>query len=148
MQALFVALAMLAGLSNPIQSAANATLNKTLGHPLLALVVVYAVAIAGLLIGLVVTGTPMRALVEKGGGIPWWAYVAGICNLTFAVAGAAATQKIGSGAFTVTVLVTAVVVSIVLDHYGWLGLPVHEAGWPRIAGAVLAIGGVVMVSLF
>jgi transporter family-2 protein len=147
MQAVFFVLAMVAGLSNPIQSAANATLNKTLGHPLLAVVIIYAVAVAALLLGLVVTGTPARLVAEKAGNIPWWAYGAGICNLVFAFAGATATQKIGSGAFTVTVLVTAVVLSIVLDHYGWLGLPVRPATWPRMIGAALAIGGVTMVSL-
>jgi transporter family-2 protein len=148
MQALFVALAMAAGLSNPIQSAANAAVNKALGHPVLAVVVVYAVAVAGLAVCLLVTGVPLRLLTEKAGGIPWWAYVGGLGNLLFALAGAAATQKIGSGAFTVTVLVTAVILSIVLDHFGLLGLPQRPASWPRLVGAALAIGGVTLVSLF
>ena len=36
MQALFYGLALLAGLSNPLQSAANAALNKGTGQPLVA----------------------------------------------------------------------------------------------------------------
>jgi transporter family-2 protein len=118
-QALFVLLAMAAGLSNPVQSAANAAVNR-----------------------------PLREWPAKAGGIPWSAYVGGLCNLLFALAGAAATQKIGSGAFTVTVLVTAVALSIVLDHFDWLGLPHHPATWPRLLGGAFAIGGVIVVSLF
>ena len=46
------------------------------------------------------------------------------------------------------VLVTAVALSIVLDNFGWLGLPHHPATWPRLLGGALAIGGVILVSLF
>ena len=148
MQFLFVGLAMLAGLSNPIQSAANAALNKALGHPLIAASVIYAIALTGLLLCGLITGLPLRGAGARFAGIPWWAYAGGLCNLVFVLAGATATQKIGSAAFTVTTLVTAVILSIILDKYGLLGLPMREATWPRLVGAVLAIGGVTMVSLF
>ena len=148
MQFLFIGLAMLAGLSNPIQSAANAALNKTLGNPLLAACVIYAVALAALLLCGAIAGLPFRGAGARFGGIPWWAYAGGLCNLIFVLAGATATQKIGSAAFTVTTLVTAVILSIILDKYGLLGLPMREATWPRLIGAALAIGGVTMVSLF
>ena len=150
MQALFFGLAFLAGLSNPLQSAANAALNKGLGQPLLSVVVVYAVAIAGLLVcagiamvsGVSLTGFgPLRT-------IPWWAFVGGLCQLTFTLAAAVSTQKMGSAAFTVTVLVVAVVLSIVLDANGLMGLPMREASWPRLLGAVLAVAGVALVSFF
>ena len=37
---------------------------------------------------------------------------------------------------------------MVLDHFGWLGLEQHGASLGRIAGAVLMIAGVAMISLF
>ncbi len=49
-QVLLYGLALLAGISNPLQSAANAALNKGIGQPLAATLVVYAVALCGLLI--------------------------------------------------------------------------------------------------
>ena len=137
-------------MSNPLQSAANAALNKEVGQPLVTGLVVYAVAVGGLL---VCVGVAALAGVSFGGlgkigGLPWWAFVGGLCQLTFTVAAAVSTQKIGSAAFTVTVLVIAVVLSIVLDKYGLMGLPVRDATWLRMLGAALAIGGVTLVAIF
>ena len=80
--------------------------------------------------------------------MPWWAYSGGLCNLLFVLAGAIATRKIGSAAFTVTVLTCAIILSILLDSFGALGLEVHALTWQRAVGGALAIGGVVLVSLF
>jgi transporter family-2 protein len=149
-QVFFYGLALLAGISNPLQSAANAALNKGIGQPLAATLVVYAVALCGLLIctGIgAVAGISLGGL-SKVGGLPWWAFVGGLCQLTFTVAAAVSTQKIGSAGFTVTVLVVAVVLSIALDKYGLMGLEVRDATWPRLLGAALAIVGVTLVSIF
>ncbi len=151
MQAVFFALAALAGLSNPVQSAANAALNKGVGQPIFAGLVIYAVGVIGLLLlaaAAAAFGVPFRGPASKLGGVPWWAFVGGLCNVTFALAAAVSTQKIGSAAYTVTVLVVAVLLSIVLDQYGVMGLKVHPLSWPRGIGAALAVVGVVLVSLF
>ena len=149
-QVLFYGLALLAGISNPLQSAANAALNKGVGQPLAATLVVYAVALCGLSIctGVaVMSGISLTGL-GKLGSLPWWAFIGGLCQLTFTVAAAISTQKIGSAGFTVTVLVVAVVLSIALDRYGLMGLPIRDATWPRLLGAALAIVGVTLVSVF
>ncbi len=151
MKFLFYGLAVLAGLSNPIQSASNAALNKGAGQPLAAGLVIYAVAVTGLLAGVAVAalfGVSFRGLGGKLGVLPWWAFVGGLANLTFTLAAAISTQKIGSGGFTVTVLVLAVTLSIVFDQFGLMGLPVRNATWPRLLGAALAVGGVTLVSMF
>ena len=60
------------------------------------------------------------------------------------LAAALTTQRIGAATFTVTILSAAVV----LDHFGLLGLPQHPLSSMRGSGAILVIGGVVVVSLF
>ena len=150
MQALFYGLAVVAGLSNPLQSAANAALNKGVGQPLATAVVVYAVALCGLLVcaGIAAVSSISFDGLGKLSGLPWWAFIGGLCQLTFPLVAAVRTQKIGSAGFTVAVLVVAVVLSIVLDKYGLMGLPIRDATWPRMLGAALAIGGVTLVSVF
>ena len=150
MQILFYGLALLAGLSNPLQSAANAALNKGVGQPLATGLVVYAVAVCGLLVCVgvaAVAGASFGGL-GKLGGLPWWVFVGGLCQLTFTLAAAVSTQKIGSASFTVTGLVVAIVLSIALDKWGLMGLPGRDATWPRLLGAALAIAGVTLVSVF
>ncbi len=121
-------LAVVAGLSVPVQSAANSALNKGLGQVAAVLLVVYGVALLGLLASLPFLSLSLGAAFQKASALPWWAYVGGLCNLLFVIAAATATQKIGSAAFTVTTLVFAVVLSVALDHFGLLGLAKHEAG--------------------
>ena len=147
MKLLFFGLAVLAGLSNPIQSAANTELNKTLGNPVVAACCIYGVAIATLAVAAAIGGFP-RAALAKAGDVHWWSWIGGACGVVFVFASALATKQIGSGAFTVTTLVTAVVLSIALDHFGLLGLERHPASWPRLLGGALAICGVVLVGRF
>lgn len=152
MKLIFFALAIAAGLSNPIQSAANSALNKGTHQPLLTAIALYAVAVATLLvlIGAYAAFRPfsLATLREAAGTLPWWVYVGGICNIVFVLVASVATQKIGSAPFTVTTLVAAVMLSLFLDGTGSMGLKKHPITWPRVAGAVLSIAGVAAVSLF
>jgi bacterial/archaeal transporter family-2 protein len=147
MQWLLYPLALLAGLSNPIQSAANAGLNRSLGQVVAALLVIYAVALAGLLLCMPFLGLSLREAGARLGSVPWWAWVGGLCNLCFALAGALCTQRIGSATFTVIVACTAVVLSIVLDRFGVMGLKEHPINWMRLAGGAMAVGGIALVTL-
>jgi bacterial/archaeal transporter family-2 protein len=147
MKLLLVGLAVLAGLSNPIQSAANAALNKALQQVIPAALTIYAVAILGLLACAPFLGLSVRDLPTRLAMVPWWAWVGGLCNLCFVLAGALCAQRIGSATFTVTVACSAIVLSIVLDRLGVMGLEEHPLSAMRLLGGALAIGGIVLVSL-
>ena len=152
MKALLVLLSVVSGLSNPIQSAATAALNKGTQQPLITALVLYAVAVATLLplvAGYALwRGLSLAPLREAAGELPWWVYIGGACNIVFVLVGAVATSKLGSGPFTVITLTAAVLLSIVLDSLGLMRLPVHPLTWPRMVGAALSIAGVMLVSLF
>lgn len=144
----FYLIAVAAGLSNPVQSAINATLNKGLGQPLVSAFVIYGVALSTLVVGSLVYGLSTKGLGGRFGEVPWWAFTGGVCNLVFVLASAIATRAIGSGAFTVVVTTFAITLSVVLDRFGLLGLEVHALSWQRVLGALLAIAGAVLVSAF
>ncbi len=148
MKFLLIGMAMLAGVTIPLQSAANAELNKGFGQVAVAALAIYVVALCGLLVCAPFFGVSLRGLGMRAVTIPWWAWGGGLCNLLFVLAAALTTQRLGAAAFTVTIATTATVLSIALDNFGWLGLAQHPVSWLRAAGAVLAIGGVVLVSLF
>lgn len=145
---LFYLLAALAGLSNPVQSAANAASNKATGQPVVTAMALYAVAVACLLAIAVATGLSPRRGLASLSRVPAWAYVNGLCNVAFVLAGAIATRRIGSAAFTVTVATCAILLSVVLDDLGALGLEQHALTWQRGLGAALAVAGIALVSLF
>lgn len=142
MKMLMLAFAVLAGISNPIQSAANAALSKTVG-PILTVAAVYAVAIMTLVLVAPVLGVGKPA---KFAEVPWWAWTAGLCNIIFVLVGTTVTRKIGSATFVVTTLTAAVIVSILLDQFALMGLPQRSITLWRVLGGGLAIAGVVMVA--
>lgn len=144
-KAFFYLIAVVSGLSNPVQSAANAALNKATHQPLLTAIATLLVVVACYA---AVRGLSFAPLREAATTLPWWVYVGGACNIVFVLASAVATQKIGSGAFTVTTLVSAVILSIVLDGNGLMGPQHHPVTWPRIVRAGLSIAGVLLVSMF
>ncbi len=147
MQFLLVGLAALAGLSNPIQSAANSALNKSLQQVIPAALAIYGVAICCLLLCAPFLGLSLRDVGPKIGATPWWAWLGGICNAIFVLAAALATQRIGSAVFTVTAACCAVVLSIALDRAGIMGLQQHPLNLLRLLGGALAVGGIVLVGI-
>ncbi len=144
---LYYPLVVLAGLSNPVQSAANTQIHKVLGATLLTSLLIYAVALLSLLVISPFLGWSFKDA-GKIGAIPWWAWVGGVCNMTFLVVSAVATKKVGSGAYTVITLVTALLLSLMLDQFGIMGLKERPVTVLRGIGGLLAIAGAVLVASF
>ncbi len=148
MKLLLIGLAALAGLGNPIQSAANAGMHKGIGQVVLTSLLIYLVAIIGVLLLSPFLGLSFRGVGQRIATLPWWAWLGGLCNLAFVASAAVATKRIGSATFTIVTLVCAVILSILLDQFGVLGLEHRPATALRLIGGALAIIGVILVALF
>ncbi len=144
---LFYVFALLAGAANPLQSGANAQLNKQLQHPVLAGVVVYATGLAGTLVFLLARhrGLPNQAQLA---GVNWWAWLGGVVSIASTMAGLTLAQKMGSGLFTGCSLTASLLASVVLDQFGLLGFRQHTASAGRLAGCCLLTAGIWLVAKF
>lgn len=144
---LILLIAIAAGAFNPSQAGANAELNKQFGHIVPAAIIVYASALASLLLVQFILRQPFpdhgRLL-----DIPWWAWLGGLISLAPTIAGLTLAQKIGAGAFTGVTVTAAVVISILFDHFALMGFKAHPASVPRIAGGALMIAGVWLIATF
>ncbi len=139
--------ALLAGAANPFQSGTNAQLNKQLGAPLWATVVVYVTGLLGVLLVLLFARERLPAA-EQVMGVNWWAWLGGLISIASTMAGLMLAQKLGSGVFTGLSLTASLVMSVMLDHMGWIGFKQHTASPARLAGCALMVAGVWMVSRF
>lgn len=148
MPILFWLAAIVAGISNPLQSASNSELLKRMEAPIVAAFTVYLIASTCLLVAIPFVGFPLRSAVGKLAGAPWWLVLGGLCNVTFLLASLTVTKKLGSGTFTTLVVVSAVVTSVILDHFGLLGLEQRALTPLRAGGCALAIAGVVLITRF
>jgi transporter family-2 protein len=145
--------ALAAGAANPFQSGTNAELNKQLGQPLVAGLWVYVSGLCALLlIGTLVMATRQAPVVTLGrtahglSNVPWWAWLGGVISIGPTLAGLIFAQRLGSGMFTSLSITASLVVSVLLDQFGLIGFRQHSASPARIAGCVLLVAGVWLVS--
>ncbi len=136
-----------AGASNPLQSGTNAQLNKQLGSPMWAGVIVY---LSGLLFLLFIQMFVRQALpgTEKALSVSPWAWFGGIISIAATMAGLTLAQKLGSGLFTGLSLTAATISSVLIDQFGWIGFKQHTASPGRLAGCALLIAGIWLVARF
>lgn len=139
--------AVIAGTLNAVQAGANVTLNKTLEQPILASLIVAAVGAVVYLLA-----APFLGLALPAGGkvasVPWWGWIGGALGAVYVLCTILVAGRVGAAPFTGLTVTAAVVTSLVLDHFGWLGFDQHAAGLARIAGGLLMVGGLALICLF
>ena len=147
MQWLMIPLVLIAGALNGAQAGANSTLAKSVGNPIASALVVYS---AGLLTFALLAPFLGFQFFDFGKlrQTPWWAVIGGVGGALFILAMLTAAPKLGSGAFTGLTVTAAIIVTIMVDHNGWLGVDRHPAGLARIVGGALMIAGVTLVAKF
>ena len=140
-------IAIASGAANPFQSGANAQLNKQLGSPLWAGLFVYASGFLGLLLAQIVLqqGFPGH---ERLVSVRSWAWLGGLISIASTLAGLTLAQKLGSGVFTGLTVTASIATSVLLDHFGWIGFRQHTASPARLAGCVLMIAGLWIVTRY
>jgi len=137
-------LAVIAGAVVPFQSAINANLGRGLGHPLWATLASLLVSILVLLPIMLAMRVPLPsvAFINKA---PLWMWAGGAFGVCFISLALVLLPKLGASGFMALALAGQVVASLVLDHFGWFGLVQRQVSLPRVLGALLLIGGVVLI---
>lgn len=140
-------LSFLTGILNAIHSGTNAQLTHSLGRPWWAGVIVCVISGVVLLIGIGVTRESFPS-VSSLGATPWWAWAGTAIAAVPIIATLLFAGRLGGAAFNGLVVTGTILFSIVLDHFGLLGFSVHPANLQRVAGAVLMLGGLILICVF
>ena len=140
-------LAIGAGAANPVQAGANAQLRKSVEHAIFSATVVYLSGLIGVLIVQLLAreGWPDSGKLLRA---PWWAWMGGLLSIASTLAGITMAQRMGSGIFTGLSVSASLIMSVVLDNFGWIGFKAHHASWPRIAGCGLMVCGLWLIAKF
>ncbi len=147
MQWLAIVFALLAGTANPFQAGTNAELKGQLAQPLWATVWVYASGLLGVLLVQLFARQPLPAA-QQVHAVPWWAWTGGLISILATFAGLMFAKQLGAGVFTGITITMSVVISILMDHFGLIGFKQHTASPLRLAGGLLMVIGIWMVSRF
>ncbi len=117
---LWYVIAVGAGIANPFQAGTNAELNKQMGAPLWAGIVVYATGLGGLLLLQMVLRRAFPAS-ERILAVSPWAWAGGLISIASTMAGLTLAQRMGAGVFTGITVTAALVTSVLLDQMGAVG---------------------------
>ena len=148
MQWLLYPLALAAGALNAVQAGANAHLGKVLGQPVLAGLVVTTTSFSTMLLLNLLFGASPRLVLDKAGEVPWWAWIGGAMGASYVMASLTVTAQVGAGVFTALVVTAGVLCSVMLDHFGLVGLEVHAFNWGRGLACALMAAGVILLALY
>ena len=146
MQVLFLLMALIAGAALASQVAINSQLKTIVGTPIQATCV-------SLCIGAMATlaySTIARQPWPRFGTVaesPWWAWSGGLLGIFYLWATVVTSPRLGVAMTFGLVIAGQVVTSMLLDHFGLFGVPVHPASSARLIGILLVIAGVAVMFL-
>jgi bacterial/archaeal transporter family-2 protein len=80
--------------------------------------------------------------------MPWWAVIGGLVGAVQVFAGLTLVNKVGAGTFMGFTVTAALIMGLLIDHFGWLRVEAHPiSGW-RALGGVLMVCGVALIAKF
>ena len=129
------------------QVGSNSQLKKSLGQPLPALIVNYALGIAAVFLYTFFRQVPFPST-EKAFQTPWWGWLGGIFGAVYGLAAIVLASQLGAATLSALVVTGQLICSVILDHFGLLSFDVHPAGWARIAGCGLMVVGLILIAKF
>jgi len=131
-------LMVLVGVQFSAQAPVNGGLGRTVG-PLAAAFVSFAVGTVALF-AVCVIGGRIDGLSSLGEA-PLWQLAGGLIGATYVALAAMTISRIGAGVIAAVTVTGQLACSVVVDHFGWFGIEVHDVTGARVLGLVLLLAG-------
>ncbi|MCF8106227.1 MAG: DMT family transporter [Desulfohalobiaceae bacterium] len=138
---------VLAGALAPTQAGINARLSTFLHSNILTALVSFFVGTLGLLaysLLLRLKWPPLTGLSQ----VPWWMWLGGLCGAYLVTVTIIAAPKLGATTMFAFFLAGQMAASLLLDHFGLLGFPVHTLSLWRVFGVFLVACGALLIKYF
>lgn len=140
---MLLVLSIFVGALVTLQAPINAELGKQVGE-VTSSVVSFGV---GFLVLLVLAGV-LGQLSGLGnlGEVSWTLFLGGVIGAGFVLLALVAVDKIGAGPLTAAAVSGQLIMAVIVDRFGWIGVPQHPITPARAVGVVLLIAGLLLVS--
>ncbi|MDP9080321.1 MAG: DMT family transporter [Bacteroidota bacterium] len=125
----------------------NGALQKSMTNPWLASLVSFLPVVA--LLACVFLCIPRPLPTAEGlTAMPWWAPLGGLVGAGAVIVGLMFVQKVGAGTLAGLTITANILMSLVIDKFGLFGMQQHPLSLGRMAGAVLMVAGIYLISKF
>ena len=132
----------LAGCMLPFQAALNAQLARFAGHPVMAALISFLVGTLALLSFSVFLRWPAPSQLLQA---PWWLWTGGLMGALFVAGATFLAPRLGVATMLGAVIAGQMVTSLLIDHFGLLGIPKQELTPMRLLGAAILVAGVLLL---
>lgn len=136
--------ALAAGAMMPTQAATNNKMAEAVGSPVLAAFLSFLVGTIALLVYAVATGEGI-ANIASARTAPAIAWAGGLLGAFFVTSAVILVPRLGVAMTFSLIIAGQMLVTIVIDHFGLLGVAVKEVSLARVAGIILITAGVVII---
>ena len=138
-------LGVVAGLGLTVQIGMNTQLRKVLGSSWSAALVSFLVGTLGLMAIMLAmrTAPPSR---DTLAAVPAWAWFGGLLGAFYVAISTIVAAQVGATTLLVLTVAGQLAMALVLDHYGWFGLPENPITWARLLGVALLCAGVWLIT--
>ena len=144
---LYLLLALTAGAMMPTQAAINNKLAGYVESPISAAFISFLVGTVALFVYLLVTGNSLASLLNIREAPPI-AWIGGLLGAFFVTAAVTLVPRLGVAMTFSLIIAGQMLVTLVLDHFGFLGVPVKEISLARVGVILLITAGVVVIRRF
>jgi bacterial/archaeal transporter family-2 protein len=137
-------ISLLAGVAVALQTGVNSQLRTDTNNPVLTALISFSVGTVALLI-LYFTIFHRPPVFPKEYAFEWWKFTGGLLGVLYVTAVVIAAPRIGAANALGLIVAGQFSAALVIDHYGWMGLPVKSISWYRVSGMVLLLAGVYLL---
>ncbi len=140
---LAILLAIAAGCFVGLQAPVNARLGRQVGA-LQAATVSFTIGTLALILVASLSSGGLSSIGSVGRA-PWWALIGGVLGAFYVTVALLTVRTLGLSGLTAIVVTGQLVIAVVVDRFGLLGIAKQQIGASRIIGLMLLIAGVVLV---
>jgi transporter family-2 protein len=138
-------LGLAAGFGLTVQVGMNSQLRKVLQSANLAALISFLVGTLALVLLVLLIRTPVPAR-ETLATVPVWAWFGGLLGAFYVASSTVVAAELGATTLLGLALLGQLSTALLIDHFGWLGLPENPVTASRLLGVALLGAGVWLIS--
>ena len=139
----WLALGFLAGMAQALQGAVNAQLRAVVQSPLWATLLSFVVGTIALGVLVLAARAPLPAQLPTRA----WVWAGGFLGVFHVGAALVLVPKLGTGTTVGLYVAGQMTLGLLLDHFGFVGVPLHTTTPLRFLGAAMVVAGVLLLRL-
>lgn len=140
----FYLISLLAGVAVAFQTGVNSQLRTDTNNPVFTALISFVVGTVALLILYFLFFRQSPAFPE-GYTFVWWKFIGGILGVLYVTGVVIAAPRIGAANALAFIVGGQFVAAIIIDHYGWMQMPVTPVSLYRLGGIGFLLLGIYLI---